>query len=647
MKRNELLTTLLLMFIIVGVTVGSAFLLNIPTSKVIEHREMEKVKEYLVYFDGAEGLKDITKEMKPSAASGISKVLEEVSDKGFIVEVSKKGFSQEVKVIVTISSSGEILNINATIGAGDFAADATIGSFVGQNSTLADVVVTTGATVSSNAVINSVKAAFELLIAKDKITEAQKSIEQILEELIPTIHAEFVKGTTLTTTEDVYKAYKSNDGTLTVCHVKKDGNALLAIADADGIKVYAPVEVSADSYTLNDVTSANSDIVAIITEYMESLELEALNAVLPDATGFDDITSELELDESIIAVYAEKTGKGYVVIATGEGFSDLVTVTVGITSEGIVAGFNAAVAPGDFALKQPNIDSFIGQDSTLSGVVLSGGATYSAEGAKEAVASAFVALAQNGKLSAAKKEVEQVFEELLPTVTSGFIKGNNLTVSGNIDQAYASLNKSVVVTYVEKDTEKLLTVTNVNGTTKVYKASVVDENAQTYELVDVTAENADVVTEVTTFAAAHAVSKLAMLTAKVTSLYADAEITETTINTMGTLLSAVSFTSAGTTYYAYYAQTYSFHNELMNIYVILDAEGKIVKVDFSAFFFEDEHFFNKPTFNKDNYVGALEGLDEATLGNATLVTGATLSSNGVKQAINDAFAEFAALGGNN
>ena len=647
MKRNELLTTLLLMFIIVGVTVGSAFLLNIPTSKVIEEREMEKVKEYLVYFDGAEGLKDITKDMKPSAASGISKVLEEVSGKGFIVEVSKKGFSQDVKVIVTISSEGEILNIDATIGAGDFAADATIGSFVGQNSTLADVVVTTGATVSSNAVINSVKAAFELLIAKGKITEAQKSIEQIMEELIPTVHTGFEKGVALTATENVYKAYKSKDGSLTICHVKKDGNALLAIVDADGIKIYAPVEASADSYTLSDVTSANSDVVTVVTEYMEFLELEALNAVLPGATGFNNITSELELDESIVAVYAEKDGKGYVVIATADGFKKPVTVTVGITSEGIVAGFSSEVGAGDFALKEENTNSFIGQDSTLSGVVLTGGATVSTTAAKTAVASAFNALAANGKLSAAKKEVEQVFEELLPNVTSGFVKGNTLTASGNIYQAYASLNKSVVVTYVNKEEAKLLTVTNVNGVTKVYQANLLDENTQTYELVDVTAENTDVVTEVTTFAAAHAVSKLAMLTAKVTSLYSDAEITETTINTMGTLLSAVSFTLEGATYYAYYAQTYSFHNELMNVYVILDAEGKIVKVDFSAFFFEEEYFFKKPSFNKDNYVGALEGLDGTTLGDATLVTGATLSSNAVKQAINDAFAEFATLGGNN
>ena len=62
MKKNDILRALLLMFIIIGVTVGSAFLLNIPTSKVIEHREAEKVKAYLVYFEGAEGLKDITED---------------------------------------------------------------------------------------------------------------------------------------------------------------------------------------------------------------------------------------------------------------------------------------------------------------------------------------------------------------------------------------------------------------------------------------------------------------------------------------------------------------------------------------------------------------------------------------------------------
>lgn len=652
MKRNDMLRALLIMLIIVGVTVGSAFLLDIPTSKVIEQRELEKVKEYLVYFEGAEGLKDITEDVNPASTSGVEKVLEETSGKGYVVEVYKKGFSKDVKVIVTISNEGVVLNIHAEIGAGDFAADATIESVLGQNSTLADVVMTSGATVSSTAVKEAVAAAFQVLIDSEKIKEAVKSDEQILEELIPTVNAGFEKGAALTTTTDVYKAYNSKDGKLVVCHVKVNEQPLMAIADENGnVKVYALA-----GEALSDVTSANGNVVTLVGEYLAMLELESLKAVLPSATGFEEITSTLTLGSEISAVYKDVAGTGYVIIATAPGFQGHpVTVTVGITKDGLVAGLTSEVTSGDWDILEENTQSFIGQDSTLSGVILTGKATSSATGVKNAVNNAFLVLSSNGLLKAAAKETEQVFEEKLETVISGFVKDekSTLTPSGNIYTAYKALNGSVVVSYVNVDDQKLLAVTNIQGLTKVYKTNLLNEDTQEYNLVEVTSLYADVVSEVTAFATPIFSSQLNRLTKKVQNLYKvdgnvlATDIQEVEITTMSTLLSAVSFTYEGATYYATYSKEYSYNKEMMDVYVILDSEGKIVKVDINKFFFEETYFLDKPAFDKNEYLGGFPGLDEDTLGDSTLVSGATLSSSAVKQAINDAFALFASKGGNN
>lgn len=664
MKKNDILRALLLMVVIVGLTVGAAFALNIPTSKAIKERKEAEVKAYFQYFEGAESLEDITEEINPSAASGVQRVIKETSGKGYIVDVEKKGFSDNVKVIVTISSEGIILNIHTEIAAADFPiSEETINSFVGENSNLSNVVLTAGATVSSTAVKDSVAAAFEVLIAKGELKPAEKTVEEIAEELITTVHPSFQKGVALATNSDVYKAYSSKDGS-TVAHLSKGDAKFLAIADSEeNIKVYEIVAVNADTkeYQLVDATSANSDLVEKVEAYLEFLELQSLVAVFPGAEGFVDVTTTLTLGSEIVAVYTETSGKGYVVIATAPGFQGHpVTVTVGITTEGLITGLTSEVTAGDWNISEENTQSFIGQDSTLSDVILTGKATHSATGVKNAVNNAFLALSSNGMIKAAEKSIEQVFAELLPTVTSGFLqdfneetKANNfLTVSGNIYTAYVSHNKSVMVSYVNKGSDKLLAVTNVNGLTKVYAPELLNEDTQEYKLNDVTAENADVVEEVTTFASANLSSSFTKLSKKVKNLYknngvTDEVITEIKLNTMSTVLAALSFEMEGATYYAYYAKTYSFSNEIMDVYVILDSEGKIVKVDFSKFFFEEQFFNDKPEFNKGEYVEKFPGLDSSTLGEATLVNGATLSSNAVKQALTDAFGEFSSKGGNN
>ena len=380
-----------------------------------------------------------------------------------------------------------------------------------------------------------------------------------------------------------------------------------------------------------------------------------LNKVLPGSQSFEDITSTLTIDPAsgVSVVYKETSGKGYVFIAssTASPMKDVVTVTVGVDMNGQITGLKEEFAnPGDYKVNDATINSFVGKDSTLADIVLTGGATVSSNAIKAAVTAGFQVLAANELMKAAAKTPEQVFEELLPTVFNGFVKGADLTVSGNIYQAYKSFNNTVVVAYVNKGETKLLALASVSGVVTVYAAELLDEATQAYKLNDVTADNSDVVTEVETLAANNITTKTDSLTNKVNLYYSNAtDVTSIDINTYGSLVAAVSFTVEGETYYAYYSNSINgFGNHIMDIYVVLDSEGKVVKVDIVTLFFEEEYFMTKPNISKDQYQGGFNGLTGETFdGSQAMMSGATMTSNATKQTMFDVFAQYASQGGNN
>ena len=377
--------------------------------------------------------------------------------------------------------------------------------------------------------------------------------------------------------------------------------------------------------------------------------------VFPGATGFEDITSTLTIDPAsgVSAIHKETSGKGYVFVAskTTSPMKDVVTVTVGVDMEGKITGVKEEFAnPGDYRVSGDTINSFVGKDSTLADIVLTSKATVSSETIKAAVAAGFEVLAANELMKAAAKTPEQVFESLLLTVCDGFIKGADLTASGNIYQAYKSSNNSVVVAYVNKGETKLLALASVTGAVAVYQGVLLDEATQTYELRNVTADNADVVEEVKAFALANISSKFSKLEAKVSVLYPNAtEITEIEINTFGSVVAAVSFVVEGATYYGYLAAPINgFSKEAMEIFVFLDSNDTIVKVNISQLFYEEEYFMGKPNITKDEYQNRFNGIvGEAYDGSQSLMAGATMSSNATDQAIKDVIAAYASKGGNN
>ena len=388
--------------------------------------------------------------------------------------------------------------------------------------------------------------------------------------------------------------------------------------------------------------------------------------VFPGATGFEDITATLTIDPAsgVSAVHKETSGKGYVFVAskTNSPMKDLVNVTVGVDKDGKVTGVSVSFNnPADYPVSDATLSSFIGQDSTLSGVELTSKATVSSNTIKEAANAGFLVLASNNLMKAAAKDINLVFEEKLSEVLIGFVtdKNSELAVSGNIYKALKSKNNTSIVCHVNAGEDKLLAIANISGNVVLYKANLVDEATQTYELENVTAANAAIAEEVSTFAKTKLSTTFSKLSDKLIRMYDDkqttdvvevSEITELPVMTQGCISSGSIFVVEGATYYAYHVtpvNRFSGDN-VMDIYVILDSDGKIVKVDITALYFNATYWQQKPNVDETEYKNGFVGLDTETYdGSQSLIAGATFSPNAVNEAIEAVFAEFATLGGNN
>ena len=389
-------------------------------------------------------------------------------------------------------------------------------------------------------------------------------------------------------------------------------------------------------------------------ELKEQAAAGVLAEVLPGSGKFDELvgTDGFILDDAsgVSSVLKDQNGKGYVIIVskTNSPMNDVVTVTFGVDMSGLVTGIKEEFANDkDYKVNSGTMNSFVGKDSTLADIVITSGATVSSNTIKEAVAAGFKVLTENNLMKAAAKTAEQVFEEFIPQLAPGFVKGSDLTVSGNIYTAYKTANNAMVVAYVNKGETKLLALANVSGIVTVYEAELVNEDKQEYKLNDVTSDNGDVVTEVQTFAANSITAEYTDLAGKVGRLFENAEdITQIDVNVYGSVTAAASFTVDGATYYAYTAKTINaYNNSIIKAYIVLDSEGKIVVTDLFELFGDEEYFGVAHDFNEKNYENGFKDLTDIT--DEAIISGATMTSNAVKQAMKDAFKQFASQGGNN
>ena len=366
---------------------------------------------------------------------------------------------------------------------------------------------------------------------------------------------------------------------------------------------------------------------------------ERLTAVMPDGKAFENIIANLSnVPTNVTEIHKETNGLGYVIICMAETqFADTpMEIAIGISADGKICGIkinNHGTGANNW---NPKLDAgnylstYIGQDSTLADVGLVTGVTISSTAFKNAVSEAMGVLAANDLIQAGVKSDDQILTELIATVAPGYTKTEEVAVSGNITKALKATNDTGFAYIVAEGDANYLAIVNAMGVCKVYDV----------EGTDVTAAHEAIVTEVKAHADANQTAFFDAFKTKIERMMEGAtDIEAIALDTFNTVVSAVSFKVEDATYYGFYSRSIGFHQ--MDVYVVIDENGAIAKIDAKQFIFDEEYFMSFGGMDVPAYKEGFVGLTGETFnGDAAIIATATMTSNAMKQSTEDAFASF-------
>lgn len=363
--------------------------------------------------------------------------------------------------------------------------------------------------------------------------------------------------------------------------------------------------------------------------------------VMPNAKGFE----ELQLDNipsTVETVYKETSGQGYVVkVSTKAGFTkEAIVFYVAINGDNKVQKINVTEYPETRDVGDGYVDTFIGSDSTLSTVDLIAGVTYSSSAIKNGVADAFKALSDNGLIVAAKKEPKQLYEELMPVVfgtavnPAGMMAQEEFTSSiSGVVKAQKALNEGAVAYWYSEGEENYAVVTD-GKRAKVYDLEGNKVSSLSSSVLSSLMEEAKTIVKDNSSSDIKRFKKYVP----------NSSVTEIDVPLFNNVTTAFQCVNENGTYYGFGVRSYAFENTPLTMYISIDDNGAIYSFNCSSLYVEPEYFTHS---EPDNYTGGLVGVTESWSGDEALITGATLTSEAVRDAINDVFDSFKAIKGGN
>ncbi len=381
----------------------------------------------------------------------------------------------------------------------------------------------------------------------------------------------------------------------------------------------------------------------IIAQNKEAASLGSLAIVMPEATGFEEVTAEFtDLPATVKNVYKESSGLGYVmVLATTSQFSSGdMGITVGFGADGKICGveLTSYFESKDFGPDYPV--SFVGQDSALGGVTLVAGATYSSVAFRDAVTDAFNVLINNGLVAEGQKSEEQLIAEAMPLALPGCTDalGNCLVTEieavAPATQAYKANNACGYIYVVSGDNGTVVVGVNAFGVAKVIDL----------EGNDVTADSADLAATAAAFNTALATETLeADLTSVTAAVEEGAVITPIEgLNTFSNVTAAFTAETSTGVQYVVLTQVYGFGNHGIKMLHVFDENGTVVAYkSVGAIVLEADYFQGNPLTDEGAYKEQFVGVSESTWSDeAALVAGATVTSNAVTSSFHSAFEAF-------
>lgn len=316
MRKNKsgFAATALVLVLIFAVFAVALTGLNVVTAPIIESNgSAQQFAPLYSVMPDAQGF-DTLYDINDSASSALVDVPEtvqgiysETSGLGYAIRLSTtEGYTKEpIEFTIAIDAEGKISGtaLTAYPETKDFGQDSYPQSYIGQDSTLAEVNLVAGVTFSSSAFKNAVADGFAALINNDLVGAGVKGDAQILAELAVQLH------TGLANRDGIaqYEETEISEGQFTYIQkimtalnnsgfafILKDGeNSYLAIVNAFGsIRVYdvegSDVTDSVNSAAAdevlayaaeNTVSNADADTRKLLTMVSDGAELTALTSL--------------------------------------------------------------------------------------------------------------------------------------------------------------------------------------------------------------------------------------------------------------------------------------------------------------------------------------------------------------------------------
>ncbi|MBR4304621.1 MAG: FMN-binding protein [Clostridia bacterium] len=372
----------------------------------------------------------------------------------------------------------------------------------------------------------------------------------------------------------------------------------------------------------------------------------ALAKVFPNGKGFEevDLATLQDVADTVVSIHKETSGAGFVLnMSTTKGYTgNAIKLSFGVDSEGKIVGISLDEYPEtkDFGAGYP--DTFIGQDSTLAGVEIVAGCTYSSVAFRDAVADGMNTLIANGLMAAGVKSDEQILLELLPTVHSGLVNGKGIAQYDELegDGTFAKILKAKNNSgygYIAKDGDTtLLAVTNMSGKVRIINV----------EGADVTAQYAAIADSAKAHTLNNPVNTLDRDTLRMTALLEGATVTAAELpEVFNSVTNLYTLEKDGATYYGMVSRTYGYDNKTMGVYFVVDANGAIVGMNVDTLIFDAEYYHNY-TLDPASYKEGFKGQSQDTFtGDIAAISGATYTADSIKQAADEIFAVYNILKG--
>ena len=403
------------------------------------------------------------------------------------------------------------------------------------------------------------------------------------------------------------------------------------------------------AFGLNTVTGP------IIYENEVAAVFAPLYGAMPEAQGFNVVYDAADAESyglvdvpaTVVGIYEETSGLGYALkLSTTQGYTgDAIEFTLAVGNDGIITGTNLTAYPEskDFGADYPGI--YVGLDGTLTGAELVSGVTYSSAAFKGAVNDAFTALGANELVTVAKKSDDQLLLEQIASVYPGIANSSNilqyeeLAGEGAILTMLKALNGSGLACMVSEGDATYMAVVNLSGDVMVMNTAgevVADVlSAETLEAVKAAGEaNLDYDSGKANQRMEKSANKLAGTE--------DAVATRLPLTgVFSTVTDAFEVKTSAATYYGFVACSYAYNNEIMELMYLLDENGAVADVvRINPIIFHEE-YFSDYELDKDSYLAGFDGLTlESWNPDTAIITGATMSGNGVAAAVEDIFEAF-------